>query len=132
MYVLCFLKSLAYAPTIPLMWAMLGDVADYIEYANHRRATGFCFSGAICGLKTGLGLGGAFAGLILSVFGYVSGGTHMQSETAEQGVRLAASVLPAILFAVGVIALYCYPITKRFNENMQAELEARRKGQANS
>lgn len=32
MFVLNFLKSLAYAPTVPLLWAMIADVADYSEY----------------------------------------------------------------------------------------------------
>ena len=40
MFVLNFLKSMSYAPTVPLLWAMIGDVADHIEYENHRRATG--------------------------------------------------------------------------------------------
>ena len=34
MFVLNFLKSLAYAPTVPLLWAMIADVADYSEYKN--------------------------------------------------------------------------------------------------
>jgi len=127
MFVLCFLKSLAYAPTVPLLWAMIGDVADHVEYINHRRATGFCFSGVVFALKAGLGLGGAFAGLILSTFGYVSGSNIIQSETAIEGIRLVSSVIPAILFFVGVIALFFYPISKRYNENMQAELAARRR-----
>lgn len=43
MFVLNFLKSLAYAPTVPLLWAMIADVADHSEYINYRRATGFIF-----------------------------------------------------------------------------------------
>jgi GPH family glycoside/pentoside/hexuronide:cation symporter len=127
MFGLCFLKSLAYAPTVPLLWAMIGDVADHVEYVNHRRATGFCFSGVVFALKAGLGLGGAFAGLILSAFGYISGNVNVQSESAVEGIRLVSSVVPAVLFGVGVVCLFFYPITKRFNENMQAELAARRK-----
>lgn len=127
MFVLCFLKSLAYAPTVPLLWAMIGDVADHVEYVNHRRATGFCFSGVVFALKAGLGLGGAFAGLILSSFGYISGNIGIQSDSAVEGIRLVSSIVPAILFGVGVVCLFFYPITKRFNENMQAELAARRK-----
>ena len=57
LFVLNILKSLAYAPTVPLLWAMIGDVADHIEYENYRRATGFCFSGITLALKLGLGLG---------------------------------------------------------------------------
>ena len=102
-FVLNILKSLAYAPTVPLLWAMIGDVADHIEYENYRRATGFCFSGITLALKLGLGLGGAIAGVIIS------------------------SIVPAILFGVGVLALYFYPISKEYNENMQAELDARRR-----
>lgn len=29
MFVLNILKSLAYAPTVPLLWAMIADVADH-------------------------------------------------------------------------------------------------------
>lgn len=126
MFLLCFLKSLAYAPTVPLLWAMIGDVADHVEYVNHRRATGFCFSGVVFALKAGLGLGGALAGLILSGFGYVSGTVSIQSEAAVEGIRLVSSIIPAVLFGMGVVALCFYPITKEFNENMQAELAARR------
>ena len=127
MFVLNFLRSLAYAPTVPLLWAMIADVADHIEYENHRRATGFCFSGVVLALKVGLGLGGAIAGIIISMFGYVSGNVSVQNESAMEGIRIVSSLVPAMLFAVGVVALHFYPITKEYNENMQAELAARRR-----
>lgn len=123
---LCVLKSLAYAPTVPLLWAMIGDVADHVEYVHHRRATGFCFSGVVFALKAGLGLGGAFAGIILSVFNYEAGSVAVQSDTAVYGIRLVSSVIPALLFGVGVVALFFYPITKEYNQAMQAELARRR------
>ena len=126
LFVLNILKSLAYAPTVPLLWAMIADVADHIEYQNYRRATGFCFSGITLALKLGLGLGGAIAGVIISMFGYVSGGETIQNETAMEGIRIVSSIVPAILFGVGVIALYFYPISKEYNESMQAELAGRR------
>ena len=130
LFVLNFLKSLAYAPTVPLLWAMVADVADHIEYENYRRATSFCFSGIVMALKIGLGLGGAVAGIIISAFGYQSGNVAVQNESAMEGIRLVSSIVPAILFGVGVVALYFYPITKEFNEKMQAELSARRKSSA--
>ena len=46
-FVINILKNAAYAPTIPLLWAMMGDVADFSEWKNHRRATGFCFAGIV-------------------------------------------------------------------------------------
>ncbi len=127
LFVLNILKSLSYAPTIPLLWAMIADVADHVEYESYRRATGFCFSGITMALKVGLGLGGAVAGVIISAFGYESGGDSIQNESAMEGIRLVSSIVPALLFCVGIAALYLYPITKEYNENMQAELAARRK-----
>ena len=126
-FVLNILKSLAYAPTVPLLWAMIGDVADHIEYENYRRATGFCFSGITLALKVGLGFGGAIAGMIISMFGYVSGGEAYQNETAMEGIRIVSSIVPAILFGIGVVALYFYPISKEYNESMQEELAGRRR-----
>jgi Na+/melibiose symporter-like transporter len=128
-FVLGMLKSLAYAPTVPLLWAMIADVADHMEYVTHRRATGLCFSGVVFSLKAGLGVGGAIAGIILSLFGYINDSTAVQDATSLLGIRLASSVVPALCFMIGVVALCFYPITKKFNEQMQKELAARRAAQ---
>ena len=128
MFILNILKSLAYAPTVPLLWAMIADVADYSEYVNYRRATGFVFAGIVFALKAGLGIGGAILGFLLSGFGYISGAGTVQPESAITGIMLSSSIIPAACFFVGVIALYYYPITKDLNEKMQAELTERRKG----
>ena len=125
-YGLCILKSLAYAPTVPLLWAMVADCADYTEFVHHRRATGFCFSGIIFSLKAGTGLGAATAGFLLSIFGYVSGGMAVQASSAVQGIRIVASLLPAILFGICVCVMKFYPITSSVNEHMQEELASRR------
>lgn len=126
MFVLNFLKSLAYAPTVPMLWAMIADVADHMEYVSRRRATGFVFAGVVFALKAGLGVGGAVLGFLLSGFGYESGVGVVQSAEAVKGIVLSSSLIPAATFFVGVIALLFYPITKEFNEKMQAELSQRR------
>jgi Na+/melibiose symporter-like transporter len=126
MFLLNFLKSLAYAPTVPLLWAMIADVADHSEYVNYRRATGFVFAGVVFALKAGLGIGGALLGFLLSGFGYVSGAGTVQTETAIHGIVISSSLIPAATFVVGVVTLLFYPITKQFNERMQAELTERR------
>lgn len=126
MFLLNFLKSLAYAPTVPMLWAMIADVADHMEYVSYRRATGFVFAGVVFALKAGLGVGGAILGFLLSGFGYESGAGVMQSQSAIMGIQLSSSLIPAATFFVGVIALLFYPITKQFNEKMQAQLELRR------
>ena len=126
MFVLNFLKSLAYAPTVPLLWAMIADVADHSEYIHYRRATGFVFSGVVFALKAGLGIGGAVLGFLLSGFGYASGSGAVQSDTAVHGIILSSSLIPAAFFLVGVVALFFYPISKEYNEKIQAELSERR------
>lgn len=126
MFVLNFLKSLAYAPTVPLLWAMIADVADHSEYVNYRRATGFVFAGVVFALKAGLGVGSAILGFLLSGFGYVSGAGVHQHDSAIQGIVLSSSLIPACTFFIGVVTLYFYPITKKYNERMQAELAERR------
>ena len=125
-FTLGILKSLAYAPTVPLLWAMIADVADHMEYVHHRRATGLCFSGIVFALKAGLGVGGAIAGSILSIFGYVNDISIEQSATSLMGIRMASSIVPGICFGIAVAALFFYPISKSMNEKMQAELVKRR------
>jgi Na+/melibiose symporter-like transporter len=118
------LKSIAYAPTIPLLWAMMGDVADHSEWVNHRRATGFVFAGIVFALKAGLGVGGAICGTIIDSFGFVA--NTIQDASAIFGIKLTTSIIPACTFLVGVAALFFYPISKKLNEQVQNELKQRR------
>ena len=87
-------RALSYAPTIPLIWAMFADVADYAEWKTGRRTTGVVFATILFALKTGLSLGGAIAGWLLSGYGYRPNAT--QTEHALMGIRLTASVYPAL------------------------------------
>ena len=52
-FVLEWIRALCYAPTIPLIWAMFADVADYAEWKTGRRATGVIFATILFALKTG-------------------------------------------------------------------------------
>ena len=55
-----------YGITIPLLWAMIADVADFSEWKNNRRATAIIFSAMMVGLKLGLTIGGSLVTQILS------------------------------------------------------------------
>ena len=59
------LHGFFYGVTIPLLWAMIADVADYSEWKNNRRATAIIFSAMIFGLKVGLSVGGALGGSLI-------------------------------------------------------------------
>ncbi len=117
-------RALAYAPTIPLIWAMFADVADYAEWKTGRRTTGVVFATILFGLKTGLSLGGAIAGWLLSGYGYVANAA--QTPHALQGIRLTISVFPAICLCVVIVCLVKYRIDRKLNVQIQDELAARR------
>jgi Na+/melibiose symporter-like transporter len=124
-FLLNILKSLAYGPTIPLLWAMMADVADYSEWRTRRRATGFVFAGIVFALKAGLGVGGAICGWLLAAYGYVP--NVVQTDHALFGIRMTASIFPAITFFIGVAALSFYGISKKLSLQIQDELAERRK-----
>ena len=119
------LRQFLYGFTIPLLWAMMADVADYSEWKTGRRATGIIFSAIVFGLKAGLGFGGAIAAYVLSMFGYVP--NAVQSANALQGIKLAISLFPAATFALCVVCLFFYRITKQTEIEMTDELAQRRK-----
>ena len=76
-------------------------------------------------LKAGLGFGGAVCGWILGAAGF-DPVAAVQTQTAQQAIRLSVSVIPAVLFTMGCVALCFYPISKRTEKVMQQELNARR------
>jgi len=123
-FIMEYLRALTYAPTIPLIWAMFADVADYSEWKTGRRTTGVVFATILFGLKTGLSLGGFAAGWLLSGYGYVP--NAVQTPTALQGIRMTISIYPSILFGIVIVCLLCYKIGKRLNLQIQDELAERR------
>jgi Na+/melibiose symporter-like transporter len=117
-------RSLCYAPTIPLIWAMFADVADYAEWKTGRRITGVIFSTILFGLKMGLSLGGAIAGWLLSGYGYRPNAA--QTAHSLLGIRLTVSVYPAIFLAIVVGCLVFYRINRTLNVQIQDDLAGRR------
>ncbi len=119
-------RQFVYGFTIPLLWAMMADVADYSEWKNRRRATGMVFSAIVFALKAGLGFGGAITGFVLSMYGYVPNAA--QSESALNGIVMTMSIFPAITFGLCVVCLLFYSINKQAEIQITNELAERRKG----
>jgi Na+/melibiose symporter-like transporter len=119
------LHGFFYGITIPLLWAMIADVADYSEWKNHRRATAIIFSAMLCGLKVGLSVGGALVAGLLAFYGY-DAALPQQSAAVTGGIRLAVSVYCAIPFLLGVALLFLYEIDKALESRIERELDARR------
>ena len=124
-FALEMLRQLAYGFTIPLLWAMMADVADYSEWKNRRRATAIVFSAIVFGLKAGLGFGGAIGGWVLATYGYVP--NVAQTERALQGIKLTVSIFPAVTFAIAVVCLFFYRIDKHLEIRITDELAERRR-----
>jgi glycoside/pentoside/hexuronide:cation symporter, GPH family len=118
------LRQFAYGFTIPLLWAMMADVADFSEWRTRRRATAVIFSAIIFGLKAGLGVGGAIGGYLLDAYGYVP--NAVQSEQALLGIRLMASIFPAVAFLLCAVCLMFYRIDKSIELEMSRDLAERR------
>ena len=80
------LRQFSYGLSGPILWAMMGDVADYGEWKTGRRATGTVTAGVVFALWAGLALGGAIAGWLLSAYGLVS-----EADVADGTRRRQAS-----------------------------------------
>jgi Na+/melibiose symporter-like transporter len=125
MVALTVIGSICYAPTIPLIWAIYADVADFSEWKTGRRFTGMVFASIGFGLKAGLALGSAsFLWIMAGFFGYDT--KLPDAPQAVAGYRACGGVVVGILFAVCTVLLVCYPLTKRLTLQMADELAARR------
>ena len=127
------LHGFFYGLTIPLLWAMIADVADYSEWKNNRRATAIIFSAMMVGLKGGLSIGSSLVTWILGIYGYVTieaaaaGEIINQPDSAIQGTRMLVSIYPAIPFLIGIGLLFFYEINKKMEVQIESDLKERRK-----
>jgi GPH family glycoside/pentoside/hexuronide:cation symporter len=120
------LHGFFYGITIPILWAMIADVADYSEWKNNRRATAIIFSAMMVGLKLGLTFGQSLVTGILGIYGYDPNLTE-QAESAISGIKLSVSIYAAIPFLVGVGLLFFYEINKKMEVQIESDLIERRK-----
>lgn len=126
MIALTVLIAIVYAPTIPLVWAIYADVADYSEWKTGRRFTGIVFATIGFALKLGLALGSSsFLWIMAGFFNY----DPRQSDLpqAVEGYRACSSIVVGILFGICTILLIAYQINKRMTIQMADELAERRK-----
>lgn len=125
MFISQILHGFFYGITIPLLWAMIADVADYSEWKNNRRATAIIFSAMMVGLKAGLSIGGAIVTWVLGLYNYIPN-AETQPETAIIGTKLLVSIFPAIPFLIGCALLFFYEINKNMEVQLENDLKVRR------
>jgi Na+/melibiose symporter-like transporter len=132
MFMLQGLFGFFYGITIPILWAMVADVADYMEWKMNRRATALTFSAMMVGLKAGLSIGGALVVSILNTYGYLSKENATISSVIEQsasvsvGTKMLVSVFSALPFFISVVLMFFYVIDKKMENRIEIELKQNR------
>ncbi len=123
-FVLQFLISMSAGIIYPLIWSMYADAADYSEWKTGRRATGLVFSISSLSQKFGWTLGGALAGWLLGYYGFKA--NVVQSDAAQNGIKMMLSFFPAIGTFLGAFFMIIYPLNEKKMLTVSAELAVRR------
>jgi glycoside/pentoside/hexuronide:cation symporter, GPH family len=127
MIAMSIIISICYAPTIPLLWSMFADVADYSEWKTGRRFTGIVFATIGFALKGGLALGSSsFLWIMGWMFAYDT--KFPELPEAVRGFRFCSGIVVSIMFGICTLLLISYKINKRLTLEMASDLAERRKG----
>ena len=126
MFISQILHGFFYGITIPILWAMIADVADFSEWKNNRRATAIIFSAMMVGLKAGLSIGSSLLTWFLGVYNYVPNSTAGQSPETINGIKMLTSVYPSIFFLISAGLLFFYEINKAKETQIETDLKQRR------
>jgi GPH family glycoside/pentoside/hexuronide:cation symporter len=121
------LRQFVFGCSGPVLWSMMGDVADFGEWKLGRRATATVTSGIVFALWVGVAIGGAIHNRLPSLYGYAPK-IAVQSPEALLGIRLTASVYAGSAFILCAICLLFYGITMKLNMTISHDLSERRKG----
>ncbi len=124
MYSMQILGSIPGAAMFPLIWSMYADTADYGEWKFGRRATGLVFSAATFSQKMGWAVGGAVAGFLLSMIGFVA--NIAQDAATLSGIRHMMSTIPAALALLVIVVALFYNLSDKLEKQIGAELQARK------
>lgn len=108
-----------------LYWTLVADTADFAEWRFGARTTGIIFSATTCAQKAGMGVGAAIAGFLLESYGYVANATEL-SPSAQQGILLMMSLIPAFGLLVLAGLFTGYGLTEGVCRTVRDELAARR------
>lgn len=107
-------------------WAIVPDAIEYHYLQTGNRTEGAFYGLWTFAVKVGQAIAMGITGLILSWVGYQANAE--QSELAQFGIRLLLGPIPVIFFALAMLSLHFYPITKhRYQEILQAIAEKEKK-----
>ena len=103
--------------------SMIPDCVDYQEYKHGVRSDGTAYAFVSFSTKVASAIGGAVGALMLGWFGYVPGAPA--GPEVLTGINIATNIIPAVLAALGAVAIFFYPLTHERMTEIRAELDAR-------
>lgn len=118
------ITSIGVVPFTMMFNIFIVDCADYNEFKGIPRMEGTM--GSLTGLagKIGSAFGGFILGILMSLSGY-DGTAAVQTDAALLMIRMLASIVPLIIFAVIILLLRKYSL----DEEMQAVRNAAKEGE---
>ncbi|MFC7049458.1 MFS transporter [Emcibacter nanhaiensis] len=102
---------------------LLSDIVDYDTLRSGANKAGNIFSASLIVTKAAYAGGTGLALMLVGLFGYRMGVDN--DASAIFGLAFSFSILPAVLFALGGIALLRYPMTSRKQDIIRRRLEQR-------
>lgn len=119
-----FFSAFLSGPTVPIVFAMYADIADYSESRKNRRATGLVFAGASFSQKMGWTIGGASAGFLLAFYNYQP--NMQQTVETLDGIRLMFTVIPGVCAGLAAAIMLLYPLSDRVMQEVSVDLAAKK------
>lgn len=117
------------ASAISAVWlflpSMKADVADYDELATHRRREGSINAFYSWFIKTSLTLSMGISGVVLAYSGY-NADFAKQPDSVIHRMFVLYLILPVIMWAIALLAIWFYPLSRARSNEIRDSLEARR------
>lgn len=107
---LFFVANFAHMIITPLMFSMVADTIDFGEKISGKKLTAIAFSGHLLAIKLGFAIGGAIAGWLLSLFGYIA--NQPQTVEALHGILIAFAGIPILCTAAAFIFITRYRLSE--------------------
>jgi glucuronide carrier protein len=121
-----FLLGIGVGGVNTLMWALEADTVEYGEWKTGVRTEGTTYALFSFTRKMGQALGGAAAAYTIGLGGYVSGKGVVQTDSAQEAIKIAAGLLPAALILASLALMYFYPLTEKVFRQVVVDVAARR------
>ncbi|XP_070841242.1 sodium-dependent lysophosphatidylcholine symporter 1-B isoform X1 [Chaetodon trifascialis] len=132
-YIVSFAAGVGVAAGFLLPWSMLPDVVDDFQVQNPdstgHEALFYSFYVFFTKFASGVSLG--ISTLSLDFAGYVTRGCTQPEEVALT-LKLLISVAPVVLFIIGLVILYSYPINEERRQGNRKLLQEQRDNEADS